>query len=73
MENRKCPHRVIHFNEHQNFDSRNGERIDRPAAWRCDWCEQEFAPVPTRCCERDNDGDGNCDIHSAPGVLRERK
>ena len=22
------------------------------------------------CCERDNDGDGNCDIHSAPGVLR---
>jgi len=22
------------------------------------------------CCERDNDGDGNCDIHSAKGVLR---
>ena len=24
----------------------------------------------TRCCERDYDCDGNCDIHSAPGVLR---
>lgn len=22
------------------------------------------------CCERDSDGDGNCDIHKAPGVLR---
>jgi hypothetical protein len=22
------------------------------------------------CCERDDDGDGNCDIHSSPGVLR---
>lgn len=27
--------------------------------------------VKVRCCERDSDGDGNCDIHSAPGVLRE--
>lgn len=23
------------------------------------------------CCERDTDGDGNCPIHSAPGVLRQ--
>lgn len=23
-----------------------------------------------KCCERDKDGDGNCDRHSAPGVLR---
>jgi hypothetical protein len=23
-----------------------------------------------RCCERDHDNDGNCDIHSAPGVFR---
>jgi hypothetical protein len=23
-----------------------------------------------QCCERDNDYDGNCDIHSAKGVLR---
>lgn len=23
-----------------------------------------------RCCERDDDGDGNCPIHSAPGVFR---
>jgi hypothetical protein len=22
----------------------------------------------TQCCERDDDFDGNCDIHSAPGV-----
>lgn len=27
---------------------------------------QELGP----CCERDTDGDGNCDRHSAPGVLR---
>jgi len=26
--------------------------------------------VPARCCERDDDGDGNCDIHASPGVLR---
>lgn len=23
-----------------------------------------------RCCPRDDDGDGNCDIHSSPGVFR---
>lgn len=23
-----------------------------------------------KCCERDTDGDGNCPIHSAPGILR---
>lgn len=23
-----------------------------------------------RCCKRDNDGDGNCDIHAEPGVYR---
>lgn len=23
-----------------------------------------------RCCERDDDGDGDCDIHSSRGVLR---
>lgn len=22
------------------------------------------------CCSRDHNGDGNCDIHSAPGILR---
>lgn len=25
-----------------------------------------------KCCDRDTDGDGNCPIHSAPGVLRDR-
>jgi hypothetical protein len=25
-----------------------------------------------QCCNRDNDFDGNCEIHEAPGVLRER-
>lgn len=24
-----------------------------------------------KCCERDHDNDGNCDVHSSPGVLRE--
>lgn len=23
-----------------------------------------------KCCKRDIDGDGNCDVHSAPGVFR---
>jgi len=27
-------------------------------------------PDPLKLCERDNDGDGNCDIHSSPGVFR---
>jgi hypothetical protein len=31
------------------------------------------AAAATRCCERDHDGDGNCDVHQAPGVLRRRK
>jgi len=26
--------------------------------------------VQTPCCSRDNDGDGNCDIHESPGILR---
>lgn len=26
-----------------------------------------------QCCERDHNHDGNCDRHSSPGVLRERK
>lgn len=26
--------------------------------------------MPRRCCYRDNDGDGNCDIHESPGKLR---
>lgn len=25
-----------------------------------------------RCCPRDTDGDGNCPVHSAPGLLRAR-
>jgi hypothetical protein len=25
-----------------------------------------------KCCERDNDQDGNCDIHAAPGILRKK-
>lgn len=29
-------------------------------------------PRRQRCCERDTDGDGNCDRHSAPGVMREK-
>ncbi len=33
-------------------------------------CTIPQACLRRTCCERDNDGDGNCDIHSAPGVLR---
>jgi hypothetical protein len=29
--------------------------------------------MTTKCCERDHNGDGNCDIHEAPGVLRNRE
>ena len=25
---------------------------------------------PVKCCEYDTDGDGNCQIHSMPGVFR---
>lgn len=28
--------------------------------------------APERCCKLDTDGDGNCPIHSAPGVKREK-
>ena len=28
--------------------------------------KRQFDP----CCERDYDGDGNCSVHSAPGVFR---
>lgn len=28
------------------------------------------APIKEQCCKRDHNRDGNCDIHSAPGVLR---
>ena len=38
------------------------------------WSLYFTKPIPKRqfdpCCERDNAGDGNCYIHSAPGVLR---
>ena len=31
------------------------------------------ASVPkVKCCERDTDGDGNCPVHSSPGVSRNR-
>jgi hypothetical protein len=29
--------------------------------------------IKCSCCERDDDKDGNCDIHSAPGVYRLRE
>ena len=38
-------------------------------AWR--HIRRMFLAQP-QCCERDNNGDGNCDIHSAPGVLRNK-
>lgn len=28
------------------------------------------SPVKEQCCERDNDRDGNCDVHASRGVLR---
>jgi hypothetical protein len=35
--------------------------------------EEGLIPKRVQCCPRDNDYDGNCDIHSAPGVLRDKK
>ena len=39
-------------------------------------CEQlaclGITPIKGQCCARDSDGDGNCDMHLAPGVLRIR-
>lgn len=73
MKNRNCPHLQIHYRKERNFNAQTGSPEFIPNGWYCDWCDQEFNAVNNRCCERDNDGDGNCDIHSAPGVLRKRK
>lgn len=35
--------------------------------------EEGLIPKRIQCCSRDYDKDGNCGIHSAPGVLREPK
>jgi hypothetical protein len=34
--------------------------------------EEGLIPKKIQCCSRDYDRDGNCDIHSAPGVLRNK-
>lgn len=26
----------------------------------------------SKCCDRDTDGDGNCPVHSAPGIYRNK-
>jgi hypothetical protein len=43
-----------------------------PFGRACRKCSTRHVPgdCPVRCCERDTNGDGNCDRHSAPGVLR---
>lgn len=33
-------------------------------------CKQFKSSGIIKCCERDHDCDGNCDVHSAPGKLR---
>jgi hypothetical protein len=34
--------------------------------------EVGLIPKRVQCCSRDYDKDGKCDIHSAPGVLRNK-
>ena len=34
--------------------------------------EEGLIPRRVQCCSRDYDKDGNCDIHSAPGVMRNK-
>ncbi len=46
-------------------------RIERGLCGACR--EQASLPLITQCCVRDTDGDGNCPIHSEPGVLRDRE
>ena len=70
MEDRKCPHLQIHYRRNRNFNSDTGAPDPKPDGWFCAWCDQEFATVTNRCCGRDDDYDGNCDIHESPGVLR---
>ena len=72
MKDRKCPHLQIHYLTNRNFNRHTGAPDHKPDGWYCDWCDQEFISSPNRCCERDDDRDGNCDIHSAPGVLRNK-
>lgn len=47
---------------------------DNQSCYYCDSCTNfEFQhPIKKiiKCCELDDDGDGNCRIHSAPGVLK---
>lgn len=42
-----------------------------------EWCFEHLDKAagfyPGQCCERDHNRDGNCDVHSAPGILRQRK
>lgn len=35
--------------------------------------EKHADSATVQCCERDDNDDGNCDIHSAPGVFRNRQ
>ena len=39
------------------------------------FCQHQWKRLESfgRCCEFDHNGDGNCHIHSSPGVLRERR
>ena len=79
MSENKCPHLEVRFNAVRKVKTDTGTfRLTGPA-WECVWCHQEFVPAhsivldtPVLCCDRDMDADGNCDIHSAPGVLRNK-
>lgn len=82
-----APNGDHHFGTCRLFSSddvvRNQYRIDRKAiAFIEGWphaaaelgVSKNFGCVQweqKRCCELDTDGDGNCPIHSSPGILRD--
>lgn len=70
MDDRKCPHLTVSYRKNRNYNSYTGAWDCKPDGWFCTWCDQEFGTVTNRCCSRDNGYDGNCDLHSAPGVSR---
>ena len=64
------------------YGTKTGERTFYPSmlgeslrskilAWQAHNRSAEVRLAPGQCCPRDDDGDGNCDIHESPGVLRQ--
>jgi hypothetical protein len=52
------------------FEIEAAREFGLPVVQKPEWMFFDFDPLAERCCERDHDGDGNCDIHAFPGIPR---